>query len=59
MTIGEYLRENDIDTYKKLKKIGEKQQRKKIKLGDRPENLMKHDAYKRIGGRIRQIKWGR
>jgi hypothetical protein len=58
MTIGEYLRKNDIDTYKKLKKIGEKQQRKKIKLGDRPERLMMHDAYKRIGRRIRQIKWG-
>jgi hypothetical protein len=58
MKIGEYLRKNDIDTYKKLKKIGEKQQRKKIKLGDRPENLMKHRSYKRIGRRIRQIKWG-
>ena len=57
MTIGEYLRKNDIDTYKKLKKIGEKQQRKKIKLGDRPENLMRHDAYKRVNRRLRQIKW--
>jgi len=30
----------------------------KIKLGDKPENLMKHDAYKRQGRRIRQTKWG-
>ena len=60
MTIGEYLRKNDIDTYRKLKRIGKKQKRKDqgIELGDSPENLMKHDAYKKIGRRIRQIKWG-
>lgn len=57
MTIGEYLRINDIDTYRKLMKIGRRQQ-KKIKLGDRPENLMKHNSYKRQGRRVRQVKWG-
>lgn len=57
MTIGEYLRRNDIDTYRKLKAVGKRQQ-KKIKLGDRPEKLMQHDGYKRIGRRIRQTKWG-
>lgn len=56
MIIGEYLRRNDIDTYRKLKAIGKKQQN--IKLGDKPENLMKHDSYKRQGRRIRQVKWG-
>ncbi|WP_236910172.1 hypothetical protein [Clostridium sp. Cult3] len=57
MTIGEYLRKNDIDTYRKLKAIGRRQQ-KKIKLGDRPEKLMQRDSYKRQGRRVRQVKWG-
>lgn len=54
MTIGEYLREKDINTYKKLMKIGKKQN---IKLGDTPENLMKHDSHRRIGRRIKQTGW--
>lgn len=60
MRIGEYLRESDIDTYKKLKRVRKSKRKKKnkIELGDRPENLMKHDAYKRVRGRLRQIKWG-
>lgn len=55
MTIGEYLRKNDIDTYRKLMMIGRRQQ--KIKLGDKPERLMQHDSHKRIGRRIKQTKW--
>jgi len=55
MTIGEYLRRTDIDTYRQLMRIGRQQ---KIELGDRPEKLMQHDGYKRIGRRIRQTKWG-
>lgn len=63
MNIGEYLKMTDIDTYRKLMRMAKmkhKKQKKKneIKLGDSIENLMKHDAYKRIGRRIRQIKWG-
>ena len=58
MNIEEIIRSKDIDTYRKLLKIGKRQKRKEIKLGDRPERLMRHDAYKRIGRRIRQIKWG-
>lgn len=62
MTIGEILRRTDVDTYMKLKGIGKHNQRnkkaKKIRLGDRPENLMKHDAYKRVRGALRQIRWG-
>lgn len=60
MTIGEYLRLTDIDTYRRLLNIGRRQQKKKkeIKLGDRPERLMQHDSYKRQGRRIRQVKWG-
>lgn len=57
MTIEEYLRRNDIDAYRKLKAIGRRQQ-KKIKLGDRPEKLMQHDGHKRVGRRIKQVKWG-
>ena len=55
MIIGEYLRKTDIDVYRKLNNIEKKQD---IKLGDTPENLMKHDSHKRIGRRIKQTKWG-
>jgi len=58
MTIGEILRRTDINTYRKLMQIGRRHNKKEIELGDRPERLMMHDAYKRIGRRIRQIKWG-
>lgn len=57
MTIGEYLKRNDIDTYRKLMGIKSKR-KKKIMLGDKPERLMQHDAYKRVRGALRQIRWG-
>lgn len=57
MTIGEYLRKNDIGTYRKLEAIGRGQQ-KEIKLGCNIERLMAHDSYKRQGRRIKQTKWG-
>ncbi len=53
MTIREIIKYKDIDTYRSLQKMCK---RKKIKLGDRPEELMKANSYKRIGRRIRQIK---
>lgn len=53
MTIGEIIRYKDIDTYRKLMQIGKNN---KIKLGDKPENLMKHNSYKRQGRSIRQMK---
>lgn len=59
--IGNIIRYKDLDTYRKLLKIGtrkKKRKKKRIKLGDRPEKLMQHDAYKRISRRIRQIRWG-
>lgn len=55
MKIGTIIRETDPITYRKLMRIGRQQ---KIELGDRPEKLMQHDGYKRIGRRIRQTKWG-
>lgn len=59
MAIGEIIRIKDIDTYRKLMKIGKGQKKKnEIKLGDRPERLMQHDGHKRISGRVRQVKWG-
>lgn len=62
MTIGEYLKITDIDTYRRLMKIGKRKHKKhrkknEIELGDRVENLMRHDAYKRVGGRLKQVKW--
>lgn len=58
MTIGEILRRTDVDTYKQLMQIGRRHNKKEIELGDRPENLMRHDAYKRVRGALRQIRWG-
>lgn len=60
MTIGEYLRLADIDTYRKLLKMCSKKIDKlknEIKLGDRTERLMQHDSYRREGRRIRQTRW--
>ncbi|MBU5440306.1 hypothetical protein KQI42_20125 [Tissierella sp. MSJ-40] len=59
MTIEEILRDKDINTYNKLKKFKEKPVGKpRIKLGDKIENLMRHDSYERKGRRIRQKSWG-
>lgn len=55
MTIGEIIRYNDICTYRKLMMIVRQQ---RIKLGDRAERLMQHDAYKRVRGALKQIRWG-
>lgn len=56
MKIGEILKRTDIDTYRKLMRIRNK--KGKIRLGDKPERLMQHDAYKRVRGALRQIRWG-
>jgi len=60
MTIGEYIKLTDIEAYRKLIKLYrlDIDKPRKIKLGDRPENLMKHDSYIRSGRRIKQIGWG-
>ena len=60
MTIEQYIKLTDIETYKKLKKLCKLNidKPKKIKLGDKPENLMKHDSYIRRGRRIKQRSWG-
>ena len=63
MNIGEIIRSKDIDTYRKLKSIEKKKnkkhrKKKEIELGDSIHNLMKHDAYKRVLGALRQIRWG-
>ena len=59
MAIREIIKYKDIETYKKLRYMfkDNKHVDKEIKLGDKPENLMKHNAYKRIGRRNRQVKW--
>ncbi|GFN35365.1 hypothetical protein [Tepidimicrobium xylanilyticum] len=60
MTIREYIKLTDIETYNRLKNLYrlDIDKPRKIELGDRPENLMKHDAYKRVRGALRQIRWG-
>ena len=55
MTIDEILKKKDLNTYKKLKKIGSS--KRAIKLGDTTENLMKSDSYTRSGGSIKQRSW--
>lgn len=65
MTIGEYIKQTDRDTYRRLRnmfKTGRserpKNKREKIKLGCSVEELMKSDSYKRVGGKIKQRSWG-
>lgn len=59
MTIGEYIKRKNPYQYNRLRKIcKQKEKKKEIELGDSIVNLMKHDAYKRVGRRIKQIKWG-
>jgi hypothetical protein len=57
MAIGELIKANDIDTYRRLQKMCKRKKQKKIELGDRPERLMGHDSYRREGRRIRQKRW--
>ena len=58
MTIGEYIKLTDIETYKKLIKLCKNKPKKEIELGDSIENLMKADSYRREGRRIVQRGWG-
>ncbi|MGJ0848276.1 hypothetical protein ACR77J_16410 [Tissierella praeacuta] len=59
MTIGEYIKQTDRDTYYKLINMFKvKESKKKIKLGDSIENLMKSDSYTRRGRRLKQRSWG-
>ena len=58
MTIGEILKYNDINTYKKFMQLSKKtdKPKKNIVLGDSIENLMGHRSYKKVKGRIVQLK---
>ncbi len=61
MTIGKYIKLTDIETYNKLRRlyrVKADKPKKKIELGDKPENLMKHDSYVRKGRRVKQKGWG-
>ena len=59
MTIGEYIKQTDINTYHKLLKMCSKTiDKPKIKLGCSVEELMRVDSYKREGRRIKQKGWG-
>ena len=54
MSIEERIKHSDPELYINLKKLISKD----IKLGDKPENLMRHDSHKRIGRRLKQTRWG-
>ena len=60
MTIGEYIKQTDINTYHKLLKMCSKATTKSkvIELGCSVEELMRADSYKREGRRIKQKGWG-
>lgn len=61
LTIGQYIKLTDIDTYNKLIKLSQKEtqkSKKEIKLGCSVEELMKSDSYSRSGRRIKQRSWG-
>lgn len=60
-TIADRIKYKDEDLYKKLKamsKADTETKHREVRLGDKTENLMKHDSYKRIGRRIKQVGWG-
>lgn len=59
MTIGDRLKQTDRDTYNKLLKMCSKSvgKSKAIKLGCSVEELMRHDSFIRVGGRIKQKGW--
>jgi hypothetical protein len=60
VTIGEYIRQTDIDAYNRLMsmfKVKEPKKKEKINLGDSITNLMKSDSYCRQGRRIKQRGW--
>jgi hypothetical protein len=57
MTIGEYIKATDRNTYNKLLKLCDFKVKKPIALGDSVENLMKHDSYKKVKGRVKQRGW--
>jgi hypothetical protein len=59
MTIREIIKFKDIETYRKLQAIKYSKPKNKIKLGDKPESLMKADSYKRDKGVIKQKSWGK
>lgn len=58
LTIGEYLKSTDRDTYYRLINMFKIKEKKEIKLGDSIENLMRSDSYKREGRRVKQRGWG-
>ncbi len=61
MTIGEIIKHKDIDTYYKLKKLCKSEidkPKRKIRLGDSIESLMRADSYRREGRRVKQRGWG-
>ncbi|MBC8588080.1 hypothetical protein [Paratissierella segnis] len=59
MTIGEYIKLTDINTYYKLLKMCSKAiDKPKIELGCSVEELMRADSYTRQGRRIKQRRWG-
>lgn len=64
MTIGEYIRQTDIEQYRKLinmfktSRPKRPENNKKIELGDSITNLMKSDSYCRQGRRVKQRSWG-
>ncbi|QUH21092.1 hypothetical protein [Alkaliphilus sp. B6464] len=60
MTVGEVIKINSPGIHKRLMQIGKgnKEPKKRIELGDSPQNLMKVDSYKRARGVLRQKTWG-
>lgn len=63
--VSTQIKHKDLDTYKRLmnsfkgKESKSKEKDREIDLGDTPENLMKQNAFTRVGRRIRQTKWTR
>ncbi|WP_217301945.1 hypothetical protein [Clostridium sp. 001] len=55
MKVGDILKEKDIDSYNKLKKVKKKRKNDKLSECDIKE-LMHHSSYKRHKGALKQVK---
>lgn len=55
--VSEQIKHKDMEMHKKLKNSFKPEKKKKIELGDSPENLMKQNSYKRSGRRMKQTRW--
>lgn len=59
LTIGEYIKLTNPNQYNQLIRLYKiSKPKKRIELGCSVEELMRHDSYKRVKGKLVQRGWG-